>query len=118
MGNHPVSRGTVQSLQLARGHAAKKKEKGSTVSRKEALEKLRAETTEARLTDAEYAACVEAALPGHARRKWSTAYFRARDPRQGCMGQRPAVDAALRECAREAGEVYQVGNGQGWRAAL
>jgi len=86
------------------------------VSRKEALEKLRAETTENRLTDEQYAEAVEAALPSHARRKWSTAYFRARDPRQGGMGRRPAVDAALRECAREAGEVYQVGNAQTWRA--
>lgn len=87
------------------------------MTRTEALAKLKAETTEARLTDADYAACVEAALPSHARRKWRLAYFAARDPRQGGMGQRPAVDGALRACAAEAGEVYAVGNGQGWRAA-
>lgn len=93
------------------------------MKREEALARLKAETTENRLTDADYAACVEAALPSHARRKWRLAYFKARDPRWydpetkqcGGMGVRPAVDASLRACAHEAGEVYDVGNGQGWR---
>lgn len=94
------------------------------MSKAEALARLKAETTEARLTDQQYAEAVEAALPSHARRKWRLAYFKARDPHWydhetkqcGGMGVRPAVDAALRACAREAGEVYAVGNGQGWRA--
>ena len=85
------------------------------MTRKEALAKLAAETTETKLTDKEYAEAVESALPSHARRRWRLRYFDARNPRRGGMGQRPAVDAALRACADEAGEVYQVGNGQGWR---
>jgi len=85
------------------------------VSRKEALAKLAAETTESKLSDQEYAASVDAALPSHARRKWRIAYFASRDPRKGAMGVRPAVDAGLRACAAEAAEVYQVGNRQHWR---
>ena len=88
------------------------------MTRKEALTKLSDETTEKKLTDQDYAEAVEAALPSHARRRWRLAYFQSRDPRRGGMGHRPAVDAALRSCAREAGEVYQVGNGQGWRATV
>lgn len=86
------------------------------MKRTEALAKLKAETTESRLTDAEYAEAVEAALPSHARRKWRIAYFTSRDPRKGGMGVRPAADAGLRSCASEAVEVYAVGNGQNWRA--
>jgi hypothetical protein len=86
------------------------------VTRTEALAKLAAETTEARLTDQEYAEAVESALPSRVREKWRLAYFAAHDPRKGGMGMRPAVDAGLRACAAEAAEVYAVGNGQGWRA--
>lgn len=62
----------------------------------------------------DYFACVEELLPNHARLRFRLAFNQCRI--DDGNGVRAATNRALQRCRREAGEVYAVGNAQGWRA--
>lgn len=79
------------------------------MTKQQAAEKLAADKAGQHLDGPTYAACIEAMLPSHARRKWRLAFFACRDE------YRASVDRALDRCRREAGAVYAVGNADPWR---
>lgn len=83
------------------------------MTKKQAAEQLAADKAGQHLDGPAYAACVEAMLPNHARRKWRLAFFACRDEGSGF---RASADRAIERCKRDAAAVFAVGNGQGWRA--